>query len=129
MNKFKSSIQLIICPSKPTSKERICGQVQLNLYFYINNFISSMNKRLNKNEEFKKVLFRQTSALTRCPDRSAKISLGLSIVEGLVSGRGESGRVDGSSVSSVNDVSLLSMKSFSKVSWIHKKSKNLSQDG
>lgn len=129
MKKFESEIQLIISPAKPGSKERICGQVRLNLYFYVKNFILSMNKQLNKNEEFKKVLFRQTSRLSRCPDRDAKISLGLAICEGLLTAKGESGQVEGSSICSRNDTSLISMKSFSKVSWIQKKSKYLSQDG
>ena len=79
MSKFKNSIQLIISPNKPNHNERICGQLDINLFFYIKNFLLSSGKSVNKNEEFKRVLYRQTSDLKRCPDKNAKISIGLSI--------------------------------------------------
>ena len=124
-----SLVQLVIKPSVSGHKQRICGETSLNLSYFIQNFLNSELKKLGQNSE--KISYRQRKILTRCPDKEANVQLELAITSKKLKESGlmrETNQQRNSSISSMNDTSMMSIKSFSKVSWINPKSSRISKD-
>ena len=97
---------MIISSNSKTSK-RLCGEAKINLNYFISNFLREPKENIK---------YRQNVKLERCPDKNAETTLYISIKKINSGGK----QMETSFVSSAQNTSVHSLRSFSKISFIER---------
>ena len=123
--KFGSEIQLVMIPTSPSNKKRTCGTTNLNLFFYIYNFLMTSKSYKTPNQAFRRVIYRQKMNLSKGPDPNSKMHITLAIIKKTK----EQFNMPGiNSSSSVDENQVVhSLSNFSKISWTPKESEDLNE--